>query len=120
MPALTVVVLFLCLPAVLSAQIPSGTRSEQATQKQKAAPPPERAESTAFNMGKFPIGITFDGANIIWVTNEESNNVMRLRVRDGAVLETFKVGTLPLQVFFDGKNIWVTNGRSESVSRLKR
>jgi DNA-binding beta-propeller fold protein YncE len=45
---------------------------------------------------------------------------MKLRASDGAVLDTFTVGTLPLQVTFDGKNIWVTNGRSESVSKLKR
>ena len=45
---------------------------------------------------------------------------MKLRVRDGAVLDTFTVGTLPLQVTYDRKNIWVTNGRSESVSKLKR
>ncbi len=45
---------------------------------------------------------------------------MKLRTSDGAVLETFTVGTLPLQVAFDGANIWVTNGRSDSVSRLKK
>src|SRR4029077_13872567 len=61
----------------------------------------------------------FDGTNI-WVTNEDSNNMMKLRASDGAVLETFTVGTLPLQVAFDGANIWVTNGRSGSVSKLKK
>jgi len=45
---------------------------------------------------------------------------MRLRPSDGAVLGMFTVGTLPLQVAFDGANIWVTNGRSDSVSKLKR
>jgi DNA-binding beta-propeller fold protein YncE len=50
----------------------------------------------------------------------DTNNVMKLRASDGAVLETFSVGTLPLQVAFDGANIWVTNGRSGSVSKLKR
>ena len=57
---------------------------------------------------------------IVWVTNEDSNNLMKLRTSDGAVLETFTVGTLPLQVAFDGANIWVTNGRSASVSKLKK
>jgi len=54
------------------------------------------------------------------VTNEDSNNVMKLRPSDGAVLETITVGMLPLQIAFDGANIWVTNGRSDSVSKLKK
>jgi DNA-binding beta-propeller fold protein YncE len=61
----------------------------------------------------------FDGTNI-WVTNEDSNNVMKLRPSDGVVLGTFRVGKLPLQVAFDGANIWVTNGLSSSVSKLKK
>jgi hypothetical protein len=39
------------------------------------------------------------------VANGESNNLMMLGPSDGAVLDTFNVGTLPLQVFFNGKNI---------------
>ena len=42
------------------------------------------------------------------MANGESNNVMKLGTTDGAVLGTFTVGTLPLQVASEGANIWVT------------
>lgn len=117
-PALAVVVL-LSLNVVLCAQLPISAKHFQATQTQKAGAPLESAELPTFNVGKFPIGITFEGTNI-WVANGGSNTVTKLRASDGAVLENFTVGTLPLQVVFDGANIWVTNGRSNSVSKLKR
>jgi len=69
---------FLCLHVVLSAQVPVSANREQATQTQKAGPLLESAESAAFNVGKFPIGITFDGTNI-WVANAGSNTVTKLR-----------------------------------------
>jgi DNA-binding beta-propeller fold protein YncE len=70
-------------------------------------------------VGKAPAGVTFDGTNI-WVANEDSNNVMKLRASDGAVLGAFNVGMEPGMVAYDGANIWVTNGRGESVSKLKK
>jgi len=36
----------------------------------------------------------FDGANV-WVVNDNSNKVTKLRASDGAVLGTFAVGGLP-------------------------
>ncbi len=116
-PVLAVVV-FLCLHVVLSAQVPISAKREQATQTQKAGPPLESAESAAFNVGKFPIGITFDGTNI-WVANGESDSVTRLRTSDGAVLGNFNVGKAPGGVVFDGTNIWVTNEDSNNVMKLR-
>jgi hypothetical protein len=43
--------------------------------------------------------VAFDGADVR-VANEKSNNVMKLRASDGAVLGTFKVGTTPLAWFW--------------------
>ena len=67
---------FLCSNVALSAQLAISARREQATQKQKTGPPLESTESAAFSVGKFPIGITFDGTNI-WVANGGSNTVTK-------------------------------------------
>jgi YVTN family beta-propeller protein len=64
-----------------------------------------------------PYGVAFDGANI-WVANEGSNNVSKLRVSDGKVVGTLAVGSAPIGVAFDGANIWVANGDSHTVSKL--
>lgn len=69
-----------------------------------------------FAVGSGPVGVAFDGANI-WVANNGSNNVTKLRASDGAVLGTFAVGTSPLGIAFDGANIWVTNAGSNTVSK---
>ena len=100
-----------------SSQQPTGSTTQTAPELQSPAKASQVA--TAFDVGKFPIGVVSDGTNI-WVANGGSNTVTKLRASDGAVLETFTVGTLPLQVAFDGANIWVTNGRSASVSKLKK
>jgi DNA-binding beta-propeller fold protein YncE len=34
------------------------------------------------------------------------------------LLGTFEVGNFPLDVAFDGANIWVTNNQSNTVSKL--
>jgi hypothetical protein len=71
---------FLCLHVVLCAQVQISAKREQATQTQRAGPPLESAESAAFNVGKFPIGLVFDGTNI-WVANGVSNTVTQRRCR---------------------------------------
>jgi DNA-binding beta-propeller fold protein YncE len=38
-----------------------------------------------FNVGGAPMGVTFDGANI-WVSDNATNRVMKLRATDGAIL----------------------------------
>jgi DNA-binding beta-propeller fold protein YncE len=65
-------------------------------------------------VGSQPMGVSFDGANI-WVANEFSNNVTKLRASDGATLGTFAV-MRPFGVAFDGANIWVTGG---NVTKLR-
>jgi DNA-binding beta-propeller fold protein YncE len=66
--------------------------------------------------------MAFDGANI-WVSNNTSNNVTKLRASDGACVGgvpncTFSVGTQPASMAFDGANIWVSNSLSNTVSKL--
>jgi hypothetical protein len=39
------------------------------------------------------------------VANGGSNNLIKMRTTDGAVLGTFSVGTKPAMVAFDGANI---------------
>ncbi|MFL6228906.1 MAG: YncE family protein, partial [Pyrinomonadaceae bacterium] len=71
-----------------------------------------------FTVGSKPLGVAFDGANI-WVANQDSNNVMKLRASDGALLGTFPVGVNPTAVAFDGSNIWVTNELDGTVTELR-
>jgi len=65
--------------------------------------------------------VVFDGANI-WVANQSSNNVTKLRASDGAVLGTFAAGAGARGIAFDGASIWVANGLDvmggDTVSKL--
>src|SRR5205085_747178 len=72
----------------------------------------------SFPVGSGPNGVAFDGASI-WVTNNGSNNVTKLRASDGALQGTFNVGAKPVGVAFDGANIWVANLSSNSVTKLR-
>ena len=68
-----------------------------------------------FSVGDGPAGVAFDGASI-WVSNNGSDNVMRLNPSDGAILATFAVGNGPFGIAFDGFNLWVANAGSNTVS----
>ena len=71
------------------------------------------------NSGTNPSGIVFDGHEI-WVANEAAHSVTKLRLTDGAILATARVGQNPQQLAFDGTNIWVTNYYPNStVMRLR-
>jgi len=64
-------------------------------------------------MGTFPVGskpqfVAFDGTNV-WITNQGSNSVTKLRACDGEVLGTFPTGGLPVGIAFDGANVWTAN-----------
>jgi len=65
--------------------------------------------------------VAFDGANI-WVTNQFSDSVTKLRASDGAVLGTYAVGKDPFGVALaitpTGLNVWVANFGSNTVSKL--
>ena len=77
---------------------------------------PEKAEST----GKWsPESGLRDGANI-WVANFGSNNVIRLRASDGAVLGIFGVGTGPIGIAFDGANIRAAGSGQLRGQRARR
>ena len=71
----------------------------------------------AFTVGMDPISVAFDGANI-WVANELSNTVTKLRAKDGSKLGNFSAGASPAGVAFDGSSVWVTNAGSNTVSKL--
>ena len=74
--------------------------------------------TTNFPVGSQPFGVAFDGTSI-WVTNQDSNNVTKLRASDGFNLGTFNVGSRPQFLAFDGANIWVGNQSSNSVTKLR-
>ena len=75
---------------------------------------------TSFSAGFLPVGVAFDGASI-WVANagSESNNVMKFRASDGALLLTSGVGTTPTGIAFDGANIWTANQSSNNVTKVQ-
>jgi DNA-binding beta-propeller fold protein YncE len=54
-----------------------------------------------------PLGIAFDGANM-WIANQGTGTVSKLRASDGTVLGTFTVGLEPYGVVFDGEDVWVS------------
>jgi hypothetical protein len=58
--------------------------------------------------GSYPHGIVFDGHEI-WIANENAGALTKLRLTDGAILGTARVGHNPQQLAFDGVSIWVTN-----------
>jgi DNA-binding beta-propeller fold protein YncE len=74
------------------------------------------------------VHLAFDGANI-WVADNASNTVTKLRASDGACAGvanppgsdvsacSVAVGSQPYGVAFDGANIWVTNYNSSTVSK---
>ena len=70
------------------------------------------------NVGSSPVGVAFDGANI-WVANNGSGTVTKVRASDGNIQGTFTVGTSPIGVAFDGTNIWVANAGSNTVTKLR-
>jgi len=71
-----------------------------------------------YSVGRYPTGICFDGTNI-WVTNNGSGTVTKLRASDGTTLGTYEVGDNPWAICFDGANIWVANGGSDNVTKLR-
>lgn len=73
---------------------------------------------TDFEVGKQPLGVAFDGANI-WVANNDDSTLSKLRASDGADLGTFPVGGAPIGLAFDGANIWVANSSDNTVSKLR-
>ena len=72
----------------------------------------------SFPVGSIPLGVAFDGASI-WVANEGSATLSKLRASDGASQGTFNVGSGPVYLVFDGASIWVTNSGEADVVKLR-
>ena len=75
---------------------------------------PTYAETT---VGQQPVALAFDGSNI-WVANQDSDTVTKLRVRDGKPLGVFAVGNGPSALAFDGSAIWVANELADTLMKL--
>jgi len=72
----------------------------------------------SFSVGSNPVSIAFDGANM-WVSNQFSNSVTKLRVSDGSTLGTFPMGSNLIGLAFDGANIWVASAGQNRVFKLR-
>jgi len=66
-----------------------------------------------------PQYLLYDGANI-WVSNTSTSSGMltKVRARDGAILNTYRVGSGPEGMAFDGAAVWVANYASASLSKI--
>jgi len=109
---------------LLSAETPE---TPVMTREDRASPsgmPPIRplitspVASISLHGAQAPYGIAFDGANV-WITDQATNNVTKLRVSDGTILGTYAVGTSPQGVVFDGANIWVANYLDNTLTKLR-
>ena len=72
-----------------------------------------------FPAGEAPVDIAFGGTSL-WVTDENTDQVTRLRASNGTSLNTLPVGDYPQGIIFDGTSIWVVNGFSDTVSKISR
>lgn len=71
------------------------------------------------DVGFQPRGVTIDGADNVFVANQNSNSVMQFNT-SGTLLKTFRVGGCPENMAVDSSgNLWVTNACSNTVSFLK-
>jgi DNA-binding beta-propeller fold protein YncE len=59
----------------------------------------------------------FDGNNI-WVANQQSDSIMKLRPSDGTNLGTFETGARPVALAHDGTHVWVANRMSNNVMKF--
>jgi len=71
--------------------------------------------STGFS---FPVGIMFDGTNM-WVTDTGSPGKLLRLDSNGAIIQTVPVGDSPAYPVFDGRNIWVPNAVSSTISVVR-
>src|SRR5271170_7130022 len=67
--------------------------------------------------------VSYQGSS--WITNTPIGGCVQppfspwaLLAQQGAAVGTYVVGTSPTAVAFDGTNIWVANGKSNSVTKL--
>ena len=58
-------------------------------------------------------GIAFDGS-YIWLANTTAGSLVKVRVFDGAILNSYPIASGANQVAFDGANLWVINNPAGS------
>jgi DNA-binding beta-propeller fold protein YncE len=68
-------------------------------------------------VGDSPVAVLFDGRSL-WVANSASDNVMKLRPSDGAVLATYRTGVSPVALAFDGAKVWVAHSEDGTVKQI--
>ena len=54
----------------------------------------------------------------IWVSNDGSNTLMRIRQEDGKILRRYPTDEYPTDVLVAGESIWVANYNSHTVSTI--
>jgi len=60
-----------------------------------------------------------DSQGHIWVTNQNTDTVSKMRAKDGAVLGTYATGNIPCGVLFVNGVIWVANGGNGTISKFR-
>ena len=105
-------------PATVPMPAPTSTPTTMPKPTSSYTPSGSGLSGITYGVGIHPYGICFDGANI-WVANEGSNNVMKLKASDGSLVGTYAVGTNPDTICFDGINIWVANYGNNTVTKLR-
>ena len=70
-----------------------------------------------FSVGRRPEALLFDGNNV-WVANQQSDSLTKLRASDGLNLGTFETGTRPVALTYDGTHVWVANKMSNNVMKF--
>ena len=70
-----------------------------------------------YSVVSLPRAVAFDGVNI-WVTNNGSSSVTKLRASSGLTVGTYSVLSRPVGVAFDGANMWVANAETGTVTKL--
>ena len=61
---------------------------------------------------------SFSTERAFWIANQSANTVTKLRASDGTIEAMYDVGSDPVFVTFDGRNIWTTNFLSNNVTKL--
>jgi hypothetical protein len=69
---------------------------------------------------KSPFGVAVDAQNRVWVSNSQSNTVVRFAAADPSKTETFTVGGMVRGVALDSKgNLWVASNESPEFPPAK-
>jgi hypothetical protein len=72
---------------------------------------------TQFSTCDTPEGLAFDGAHM-WVACSGSLELLEFNTSDGSVVQTVPVANAPAFLLYDGENIWATNPKNNSVTKV--